>query len=46
MKSKWLLGWAIACLSLAVVTPVSAQRADRAIITGVVMDPTDYSGMG
>ena len=40
MKNKWLLGWTIVCLSLAFTMSLSAQRADRAIITGVVMDPT------
>ena len=40
MKRKWLLGWIAVCLALALTAPMSAQRADRAIITGVVMDPT------
>ena len=40
MKNRLMLGCLAVVLSLSLAAPLSAQRADRAIITGVVMDPT------
>ncbi len=40
MKDKLLIRWTMVCLSIACAASLVAQRADRAIITGVVMDPT------
>ena len=40
MKNRWPLIVAALLVALSLTTPLSAQRADRAIITGVVIDPT------